>query len=333
VKWLWVTDPWETLDHPRDTTLRLVEESLRLGHQAWWCDPSGLRHEGGRGRVYARPVRGGSPGRGPEGWELGAAEDLALTALDAVHYRVDPPVDRRYLEHLQLLAAGCAHGPELVNPWPALFAMGDKLGPPSLSAALPSSLVSSAWERLAAFGRAEGRTVLKPLGGAQSRGVRLLDWTSPGGVEVARTAVLAASEGLARPVLLQRYLPAVEGGEKRLWFADGELIAQVRKRPVEDGFLVDMDKGSPCEPCGLTPAEARLAAWVGGGLAAEGIRLAAIDVIAAQVTDWNLTSPGLLPVMEAVLERNLARPVILTLARGAATAAPAARPRPAVTSV
>jgi glutathione synthase len=264
-------------------------------------------------------------GRGREGWVLGPPEDLAVSELDAVHYRVDPPVDRRYLEHLQLLAAACERGPELVNPWPVLFAMGDKLGPPGLARLMPPSIASSSWERLEGFGRAEGRTVLKPLGGAQSRGVALLDWTSAPGREVAREAVAAASEAFTRPVLLQRYLPEIQHGEKRLWFADGQLVAQVRKRPLPDGFLVDMDKGSACEPCTLAPAEARLAEAVGAALVRERVRLAAIDVIAAQVTDWNLTSPGLLPLMEDVLERNLARPVLQALTRRRALqAAPAA---------
>jgi glutathione synthase len=155
--------------------------------------------------------------------------------------------------------------------------------------------------------------------------VRLLDWTTPAGVEAAREALSSASDAFTRPVLLQRYLAEVREGEKRLWFVDGQLLAQVRKRPVGDGFLVDMDKGSACEPCALTAAEARLAEGVGGVLRAEGVRLAAIDVIAAQVTDWNFTSPGLIPLMEAVLSRNLARPVVQALARSrAVSAAPAA---------
>lgn len=325
MKFLWVTDPWETLDHPRDTTLRFAEEALRLGHPAWWCDPSGLRIENGRGRATACAVLSAPPDRGAAGWNLGPAEDLPLAAFDQVHFRADPPVDRRYLEHLQLLAASCSGpgAPELVNPWQALLALGDKLGPPALSRALPPSIVSSAWDRLAAFGRSEGRTVLKPLGGAQSAGVRLLDWTTPAGVEAAREAVRSASEGLLRPVLLQRYLPEVRDGELRLWFVDGRLLAHVRKLPQPGGFLVDMDAGSTCEPCALGPAEQRLAEAAGGALAAEGVRLAAVDVIAGHVTDWNLTSPGLVPVMEEVLGRNLARAIVQALA-GARSGAAAA---------
>jgi glutathione synthase len=313
---LWVTDAWETLDHPRDTTLRLVEESLRLGHAADWCDTSSLRFE--RGRVLARccAVQGVAAGRHAGAWRLAAAEDVDVTVLDAVHYRTDPPVDRHYWEHLQLLAFAAARGrPEIVNPVDVLARRSDKLGPPALAPALPPTIVSSSWECLAAFGRAEGRTVLKPMGGAQSRDVELLDWRSPSGVDHARLAVERTSDGFSRPVVLQRFLDAVLEGEKRLWFVDGALLAHVRKRPVGGSFVIDVDKGSRCEPCELTDAEARLAGSIGDALASERVRLAAVDVIAGHVTDWNVTSPGMIPLMERLLERNLAREIVERLAR------------------
>jgi glutathione synthase len=102
-------------------------------------------------------------------------------------------------------------------------------------------------------------------------------------------------------------------GEKRLWFADGELLAQVKKRPIEGSFLVDMDKGSSCLACDLTLSEARLSATIGEVFRKEGVRLAAVDVIAGQVTDWNLTSPGMLPIMERVLHQNLSARVVRAL--------------------
>jgi glutathione synthase len=316
VRSLWVTDPWDTLDHPRDTTLRLVQEALRADQRCSWCGPAGLRLEGGRVLARCREVRGVPPGREGAGWALETAADLELSAFDLALYRVDPPVDRRYLEHLQLLAwAEEAGGPEVVNPPDLLMRWGDKLGPPALAAALPPTLVSSSWERLLDFGRAEGRVVLKPLGGAQSRGVQLLAFETPAEVERSRREIEALSGGLARPVLLQRYLPEVLDGEKRLWFVDGELLAQVKKRPPAGTFVIDMDKGSACLACDLTLAETRLAAAMGGALRSAGVRLAAVDVIAGHVTDWNLTSPGMLPTMERVLDRNLAAPVIRALAR------------------
>ncbi len=316
MKSLWVTDPWETLDHPRDTTLRLVQEALAAGEAVSWCDPSGLRLERGRALARCRRVHSAPSGREAAGWVLDPAQDAELAGCDLALYRTDPPVDRRYLEHLQLLACCAPPGPELVNPARVLLCCSDKLGPPALARAMPPTLVSSSWECLCGFGRAEGRTVLKPLGGAQSRGVRLLDWTTAAGCAHARHEIEAASGGLARPVLLQRFLAEIHDGEKRLWFVDGHLLAHVAKRPVDGTFLVDMDKGSACLACDLTLGETRLAAAVGEAFRAEGVRLAAVDVIAGQITDWNLTSPGMLPTMERVLGRNLAAPVIRALGCG-----------------
>ena len=323
---LWVTDAWETLDHPRDTTLRLVQEALAGGEAASWCDPAGVRFEAGRVLARCRRVRSAPAGRESAGWALDPPQDAAVSDFDLVLYRTDPPVDRRYLEHLQLLAC-CAGrgGPELVNPAAVLLCCSDKLGPAALARAMPPTLVSSSWECLAAFGRAEGRTVLKPLGGAQSRGVQLLDWSTPAGRDRARHEIEALSGGLARPVLLQHFLDEVHDGEKRLWFVDGQLLAHVKKRPVEGTFLIDMDKGASCLACDLTLGEARLAGAIGEAFRAEGVRLAAVDAIAGQVTDWNLTSPGMLPTMERVLGRNLAAVVVGALGCGRGSGRTAAR--------
>ncbi len=317
MKSLWVTDAWETLDHPRDTTLRLIQEAMELGEAAFWCDTCGIRFESGRVLARCRRVRSAPQGREAAGWDLDGAEDVDLATFDLVLYRTDPPVDRRYFEHLQLLACCTGRGgPELVNPGEVLLRCSDKLGPAALFRAMPPTVVASSWECLRAFGTAEGRTVLKPLGGAQSRGVQLLHWSTPAGRDQARHEIEAISDGLSRPVLLQRFLPEIHDGEKRLWFVDGQLLAHVKKRPMPGTFLVDMDKGASCLTCDLTLGEARLAAAVGEAFRAEGVRLAAVDVIAGHVTDWNLTSPGMLPTMERVLGRNLAAPVVHALGCG-----------------
>jgi glutathione synthase len=327
MKALWITDPWETLDHVRDTTLRLLQESLELGHLAFWCDLSGIRVEPGRTVVRCTRVLAAPAERGAQGWTSAPADDLELGQLDAIHYRCDPPVDRRYFEHLQLLSlTRSGSGPEIVNPVRVLTQYSDKIGPPTLWRALPPSLATSSWEALERFGKQEGRTVLKPLGDAQSRGVVLLDWSTPQGAALARQEIDRVSVGLARPVLLQRFLPEVYQGEKRLWFVDGALLGCVRKMPQAGSFVIDMDKGSACGPCELNPSERQLANAVGDGLRSEGIRLAAVDLIGGCVTDWNFTSPGMIPTMEQVLDQNLARPIVQALAREAlATRLPSVR--------
>jgi glutathione synthase len=327
-RFLWITDPWETLDHPKDTTLRLAEESLALGHESFWCDVHSISWADGRVVLDARKILQVYPGRLERSFELDSALAASPREFDNIHYRTDPPIDLAYLQPLQLLQMGLdakaapkparAKGPkarraELVNPATVLFLGNEKLEAAALPELMPATFVSSQREALEAFGRAEGRAVLKPLHQAQSKGIELLDWREPEGAARAREKLAAATEGFTRPILLQRFLPGIAEGEKRLWFVDGKLLAVVRKLPLPGDFRVDMDRGSRLAPARLDARERKAAARIGKHLSSRRIRLAAVDLIEGLVTDFNFTSPGLITGMENVLGENLAKPIIRAL--------------------
>ncbi len=86
--------------------------------------------------------------------------------------------------------------------------------------------------KLQAFGIDEGRTVLKPLHQAQSKGIELLEWQTEAGVAARPKALEAATENFERPVCCSAISPESNRGEQRLWFVDGKLLACVRKLPV-----------------------------------------------------------------------------------------------------
>jgi len=239
---------------------------------------------------------------------------LPINTFGMVLYRTDPPVDLAYLHPLQLMANA---GPELVNPIHVLCQCSEKLTfCPEL---MPQSIASSDWDELLSFGQAEGRTVVKPLHRCQSQGVELIDWSDGVRREHARQVISALTDSFRRPVLLQRYLPAVLEGETRLWFVDGTLLGAVRKLPARGTFCIDMDKGGTLAPHELTAAERRAVVGLSTCLMQNGIRLAAVDLIDALVTDFNFTSPGLLTGMEDVLGTNLAARVMERLLGSTAT--------------
>jgi glutathione synthase len=315
-RFLFVTDPWSTLDHPRDTSLRLAEEALAHGAEAWWCDVRTIRWDQDCVLLDACPIERIYPGRLAKSFKLGPAVASPPADFDSIHYRTDPPVDLHYLHPLQLLAQGLEDtGVELVNPADVLFMLNEKLEASSLGSLMPPTLVAAEWEKLEAFGREEGRTVLKPMHEAQSKGIELLEWRTDDGRKRAREALQQATEGFERPVVLQRYLPGISQGEQRLWFVDGKLLACVRKLPKPRDFRVDMDNGSRVVPTALTASERRAAARIAAHLKRRRIRLAAVDLIDGFVTDFNFTSPGLIPHMEAVLGQNLAKPIVRALMR------------------
>jgi glutathione synthase len=315
-RFLWITDPWNTLDHARDTTLRLAQEALTLGAEVHWADVKTLRWESRGTRLDTSRILQISPGRSLKSFKLAPPVVSGVAGFDSIHYRTDPPVDLAYLHPLQLLLLGLDEAgarKKLVNPATVLFEGNEKLEASALGALMPRTLASGQWEALAAFGRTEGRTVLKPLHQAQSKGIELLDWRSRQGIEAARASLQAATEDFSRPVLLQHYLEGIAQGEQRLWFVDGSLLACVRKLPLKDDFRVNLDQGSRVAPTELTAGEKKAALKIGRHLKARRIRLAAVDLIEGLVTDFNFTSPGLITQMEAVLGRNLARPIVQAL--------------------
>lgn len=318
-RFLWITDPWNSLDHPKDTSLRWIEESLKLGFESEWCDVRSIRMESNQVLLDAFPVLSVEPGRKSEGFSFGPLSVRSPRDFDSLQYRVDPPVDAAYLHPLQLLALTEERKPlPLTNPLPILLMAGEKLEAMKLGPLHPPTVVSSRWEILSEFGIREGKTVLKPLHQAQSKGVELLDWTqarASGGIEEIRSRLARASAEFSRPLVLQKFLEKIQEGETRLWFLDGKLLAQVRKLPSQGDFRVNIDQGSRLAPTRLTPQETRAARQIGSHLKRKKIRLAAVDLIDGLITDFNFTSPGLIVQMEQLLERNLSRSILLKLTK------------------
>jgi glutathione synthase len=318
---LWITDPWETLDHPNDTTIRLAQEALLLGIESHWCDVRSIRWDQDRVVLTAHRFEEIGPGRDPASIQLGSARAASPLDYQSLQYRTDPPVDLAYQHPLQLLHLALemeprkSARPEIVNPVQALLIANEKLEAGTIKGLLPPTLVSSQWESLHAFGVTEQKTVLKPLHLAQSKGIELLDWSSDQGISVARQIIEKTSDGFEKPVLLQRYLPGISQGETRLWFLDGKLLACAKKLPLKNDFRVNIDQGSRLAAHSPNAHEKRAATQIGKHLRALGVRLAAVDLIEGFATDFNVTSPGLITQMEKVLGKNLARPIVRALSR------------------
>ncbi|OFZ17920.1 MAG: hypothetical protein A2X94_12840 [Bdellovibrionales bacterium GWB1_55_8] len=317
---LWFTDPWEWMYHPLDTTMRLAQESSLLGHGNYWASVKTLRLENGKILADVHPLELAPDDPDARGGPMKRGKSTPLTpaAFDCIQWRMDPPVDHTYYHPLQILLLGIQGSrrkPEIVNPPEALCFANEKMEPALLGDFMPASVVSSQWQPLSEFGLKEGRTVLKPLDWCQSKGIELLDWRTAEMQAASKALLEKSTDQFKRPVLLQRYLPGIQQGERRLWFADGKPIAHMLKFPVQGDFRVNTDRGSRMELAPLTKKEQRVIPAIARRLRARKIRLAAVDLIEAKVSDYNFTSPGLIPQMENLTGENLARKIMKALSK------------------
>jgi glutathione synthase len=304
---LWVIDEWHTLDHSKDTTLRLIEECKLQGIPCLIAEPDYI-NQSHFGEIACREIleiKTNVVSRSADSFILSSISLVSTSKICQIHYRIDPPVDDRYLNTLSKLEAICGTVP-ILNPPDQLKNQSEKVPPVELARFSPKSFVihqasdiQNAWQALQ-----NKAIVLKPMNTAQSQGVELIqDWNTFSIIE-------RKTENFTVPILIQEYLDAIKNGEKRLWFVGDYLVGTLTKYPIAGDFRVLIDQGSKISKAILNDHEIQIAADIGKSLKQHGIRLAAIDIIDEKIIDYNITSPGLLVQLEQIHQQNLAKIIL-----------------------
>jgi glutathione synthase len=322
-KLLWITDPWNTLAHSNDTTLRLMDEAIKLGVPTYWSATDFIFSIDSNSVNSSTPVVKSTaqnqlirviPCVGDH-WHETTPIEMDLREFHQIHYRVDPPVDFNYISVIDKLTQA-GGGSQILNPLALLKFQSEKIPPKSLQNLIPKfiSITNEASAREAAsLFEAEQEIVLKPLNTAQSIGVKKITRNpnqknaKQAWLEIFRSETLDFSE----PRVIQEYLPQINDGEIRVWYINGEILGTLKKFPKAGDFRVLIDEGSQVKKYTLNAEEKIRAEQVGAVLKQQNAAMAAIDFIGNKISDYNITSPGLLVQMEALYDgHNFARTII-----------------------
>ncbi len=314
MKALFVVDPLPSLHPEVDSTVGLMLATQELGVEVWVCGPEQLAVVGGRlgaaaTRVSLRPVRRRERDHRwvvePQWWDqLGRATLDVADEVAVVQLRIDPPVDARYLHTTYLLDLAEAAGVQVVNRPEGVRALHEKLIALHHAELGPETMVSADPAALRAFVASTGVAVVKPVDGFAGRDVWLVR------DDAGATALLeSATDGGARHAIAQSYLPEVANGNKRLFLLDGEIFGAVLRRPSREDFRI----GPPVAAAELDADDLRIVSVLAPTLAARGIVLAGVDVIAGRLIEVNVTCPGGMHKTDALLGTNLSGTVMQRL--------------------
>jgi glutathione synthase len=295
---LFVADPWDTLDHQRDSTLHLAKVAAeKYGARSYWCVPRSVHFEDGAlaARLEGEVADGALKGR-PD-------ETRRLDSFHSIHWRADPPVDLAQMR-LWCLFAATSRNVRLVNPARVLLEWNEKFGPLLFTEWSIPCLVSDderVWESFYGARRAAGtRVIAKPSGDASSRGVEIL----PDRWSEASQRLRAIRENHGPWLVLQEFAPEARSlGETRAFILDGEIHGAISKKPHPKHEIMNLDAPENERPqlsLGEPSATQRKRALaIARALAADGGYLATIDFIGDRVLEINVTSPGLIQWLDA----------------------------------
>jgi glutathione synthase len=197
---------------------------------------------------------------------------------------MDPPFDLNY--YFSTLFLDAARRPLVANYPPSLRSYNEKLAILLFPDLIAPTLISSDIDQIRAFVGQQGRAVLKPLDSCSGRGVLKL---SPKDTEV----IAEATQQGQKPVMVQRFLEEVHAGETRLTLLGGEPLGWMKKIPRSDSFLANFDLGATGHPHEPSEAELNCAQRLKPFMQENRLYFTAIDIIGGNISEINLTSPGL----------------------------------------
>ncbi len=277
-------DPLESIDIDTDSTFVLGLEAQRRGYALFHYTPRELFYRDGRVFAKMRPVEL----RREHGnhFTAGAPETVDLETLDVVLMRQDPPFNMAYISATHLLDR--VHPRTLVvNDPTSVRNAPEKLFVTQFQELMPPTLITYDLAEIRAFHREHGDIVVKPLYGNGGSGVFVIRRDDKN----LNALVEFFHSTLNEPILVQRYLPEVRQGDKRIVLVDGEPVGAVNRIPPPDDARANLHVGGRAEKATLTPRDREICEAIGPTLRERGLVFVGIDVIGGHLTEINVTSP------------------------------------------
>ncbi|MDZ5460678.1 glutathione synthase [Azohydromonas lata] len=286
---LFVADPLVTFKTYKDTTFSMMREALSRGHKVWACEQADLVWRRGA-RVVARSARAialtGSSGK--DWFEVVAEQEMALADASAVLMRKDPPFDSEYFYATHLLQQAEREGARVFNKPAALREHPEKLSILEFPDLIGPTLVTRDAQAVRAFHDEHRDIILKPLDGMGGMGIFRV---GADGLNLGSIIETLNAHG-TRTVMVQRYLPEIVKGDKRVLLIGGKpvpfCLARIPQGSEIRGNLAAGGKGVAQE---LSARDREIAETLAPVLAARGLLLVGLDVIGDCLTEINVTSP------------------------------------------
>jgi glutathione synthase len=277
-------DPIGSVNIEADSTFRIAEEAQARGHSLFYYLPEMLSYQ--EGRVMARGQSLTVRREQGNHADLGPVEEVDLAEFDVVWLRQDPPFDMFYITTTHLLErlmpeTLVVNDPFWVRNFPEKLLVLDF---PDLT---PPTAIARDLETLKAFRAKHGDVIVKPLYGNGGAGVFRI---TPEDRNLA--SLHEVFTGFSRePLIMQKFLPAVSKGDKRVILVDGEPVGAINRVPAEGETRSNMHVGGRPEKIGLTDRDREICAAIGPRLRDRGQIFVGIDVIGDWLTEINVTSP------------------------------------------
>jgi len=292
-------DPIGDVDINADSSFRLAEEAQARGHELFFYGPDQLAYQEGRITARGQDMQVQRVAGDPA--VLGALREVDLTGFDVIWLRQDPPFDMHYITATHLLdrlkgQVLVVNDPFWVRNYPEKLLVLDF---PDLT---PPTTIARDLDTIKAFKQKHGDVILKPLYGNGGAGVFRLDRNDRNLTSLHELFTAFSRE----PLIVQKFLPDVSAGDKRVILVDGVAVGAINRVPAKGEVRSNMHVGGRPEKIGLNARDHEICEAIGPLLRDKGQVFVGIDVIGDFLTEINVTSPTGIQELERFDDVNIA---------------------------
>jgi glutathione synthase len=283
---LFIADPLESFKIKKDSTLAIMRAAQTAGHRLWFCQSRNILW---KDDLVVADCQTLAVKPGSTSWfELGSMGSRSLKSFSAVLMRTDPPFNIEYLNTSWLLSTAARQGAKVFNNPAAVRDHSEKLSITEFPELIPPTLVTRELSAIEEFHQTHRDIVIKPLDGMGGMGVFRV---GSDGLNLA-SIVETLGENGARTLMVQRFLPEIAQGDKRVLLIGGEVVPfSLARIPQGNEIRGNLAAGGKGVAMPLTETEKRIAERLAPILNQRGLFLVGLDLIGGYLTEINVTSP------------------------------------------
>ncbi len=295
-----VMDPIRSITIYKDSTFAMLLEAQSRGWELWYMEQADLFLRDGRSHARMRRLEVTDDAAG---WFRFSAERTApLEALHTILMRKNPPFDMEYVYTTYLLEQAEARGTLVVNRPRSLRDANEKLFTAWFPHCCAPTLVTRSQQQILDFLEEQREVILKPLGDMGGSSIFRLQ---QGDLNTNVTIETLTDRG-RKYTMVQRFLPQITEGDKRILMVDGEPVPYALARiPKAGEFRGNLAAGGTGKGIPLSERDIWIAQQVGPELRKRGILFAGLDVIGDYLTEINVTSPTCIRELDAQFGLNI----------------------------
>ncbi|BCD99975.1 glutathione synthase [Marinicellulosiphila megalodicopiae] len=296
-----VMDPIQQINYKKDSSLAMLWAASNKGWELFYMEQKDLFIENGVAKAEIKPLK---VFENPDHfYELGDTQTIELSELDSILMRKDPPFDNEFIYSTYILEAAEREGCLIVNKPQSLRDCNEKIFATQFAQFCPPHLVTRSKAQILKFYAQHNDIIVKPLDGMGGSKIFRLQPNDPNVSVILETLTDFGQE----QIMVQKYLPEIKEGDKRILMIDGEPIKYSLARiPAKGETRGNLAAGGSGRPQPLSESDFNIANAIGPMLKEKGLLFVGLDIIGEGLTEINVTSPTCIREIDAAYQTDIA---------------------------